>query len=135
MPEALFFAPMNGWASRDVVAHLIGWNRLMIQACTSILAGDPPVYYSDAHNDYGNINAAFVQHYASRSKGKLLAELSLSMTEFENYLIGLPPFELTTDHGVLHYSGEPATVGKVIRSLAGDYSQHTRQIEAWLATR
>ncbi len=135
IPEAGFLAPMNGWTPRDVVAHLIGWNRFMIQACESILSGESPAYYADAPNDYRNINAALVSHYTSRSRLQLLAELAASMTEFEAYLAGLPASERSADHGVTHYSGEPATVSKILRSLAGDYEHHTRQISTWLAGR
>jgi len=134
IPEADFLTPMDGWAPRDVVAHLIGWNRFMIQACTSIRSGEPPAYYADAPNDYRNINAALVERYASRSRLQLLAELAASMAEFETYLAELPASELTLDRGILHYSGEPATVGKIVRSLAGEYNHHTRQINAWLTT-
>lgn len=134
IPEAHFLTPMDGWAPRDVVAHLIGWNRFMIQACTSIRSGEPPAYYADAPNDYRNINAALVERYASRSRLQLLAELAASMAEFEAYLGGLPASEFALDRGVVHYGGEPATVGKVVRSLAGDYDHHTRQINAWLKT-
>jgi uncharacterized protein (TIGR03083 family) len=134
LPEAQFLSPLDGWAPRDVVAHLIGWNRFMIQACTSIRSGEPPAYYADAPNDYRNINAALVEHYASRSRPQLLAELEASMAEFEIHIAGLPASERSADHGVTHYSGEPATVGKILRSLAGDYEHHTRQINTWLTT-
>ena len=135
IPEAHFLSPLDGWAPRDVVAHLIGWNRFMIQACTSIRSGEPPAYYADAPNDYRNINAALVEHYASRSRLQLIAELAASMAEFETYIGGLPASELAANRGITHYSGEPATVGKVVRSLAGDYEHHTLQINAWLAAR
>lgn len=134
IPEARFLSPMNGWAPRDAAAHLIGWNRFMIQACESIRSGEPPAYYADAPNDYRNINAALVEHFTSRSRRRLLAELAESMADFESYLAGLPADELGSDRGVTHYSGQLATVGKILRSLAGDYEHHTRQISAWLTT-
>ncbi len=134
LTDAEFLSPMNGWSPRDVVAHLIGWNRFMIQACRSIRAGEPPAYYTDTSADYRNINAAFVRYYCSRSRERLLADLSLSMGELEAYLAELPPSELPSKYGVTHHSGEPATVAKIIRSLAGDYEHYTRQINAWLAT-
>lgn len=135
IPGTQFLSPLDGWAPRDVVAHLIGWNRFMIQACRSIRLGEPPAYYVDAPNDYRNINAALVKHYASRSRPQLVAELAASMAEFEAYIAGLPASELAADRGITHYSGEPATVGKIVRSLAGDYEHHTLQINAWLAAR
>jgi hypothetical protein len=132
LPEEPFLSSMNGWAPRDVVAHLIGWNGLMIEASSSILAGLPPAYYADAPNDYSNINAGFTARYSSRSKQELLAQLKSSMEGLEAYILALPAVELAADHGVRHYRGGTATVGKVLESLAGDYRYHTNEIREWL---
>lgn len=126
-----FLSPMNGWSPRDVAAHLVGWNGLMIESSLSILAGKPPPYYDDAPNDYSNINSGFTKKHSSRSKQELLAELESSMEKFEAFISSLPVEELTADHGVVHYSGNPATVTRIINSLAGDYKYHTRQIMEW----
>jgi hypothetical protein len=127
-----FLSPMNGWTPRDVVAHLIGWNSLMIEASLSILTGNPPSYYDDAANDYSNINASFTAKHSSQSKQELLAELQSSMENLEKFLDSLPSEELTADHGVMHHRGDPATIAKIIDSLAADYQDHSRQIEKWL---
>ena len=132
LPEALFLSPMNGWSPRGVVAHLIGWNQQMIDASATILRGETPAYYADAPNDYRNINAGFVNRNASRSKAILLDELRSSMKDFEQYIDSLDKSELTASHGVVHYSGRPATVAGIIDSLTGDYREHLRQINAWL---
>src|SRR5574341_1321785 len=97
-----FLSSMNGWTPRDVVAHLIGWNGLMIEASLSILAGKSPSYYDDTRNDYSNINSGFTAQYSSRSKQELLAELQSSMEKLEAYIHTLPPEELVADHGVVH---------------------------------
>jgi len=132
LPEALFLSPMNGWSPRDVVAHLIGWNWLMIEASAAILRGETPAYYADAPSDYRNINAGFVSQYASRSKTELLEELRSSMEEFEGYVQTLDQGKLTDSRGVIHYSGRPATVERIINALAGDYQGHLNEINAWL---
>ena len=132
LPEALFLSPMNGWSPRDVVAHLIGWNRQMIEASAAILRSETPAYYADAPNDYRNINAGFVNQYASRSKAELLEELRSSMEEFEGYVQTLDQGKLTDSQGVNHYSGRPATVEGIINALAGDYQGHLNEINAWL---
>lgn len=123
---------MNGWSPRDVLAHLIDWNRQMIEASATILQGETPAYYADAPNDYRNINAGFVTRHVSRSKTELLEELRSSMEDFERYIRSLNQSELTASHGVMHYSGRPATVAGIIASLTGDYQEHLRQINAWL---
>jgi hypothetical protein len=127
-----FLSPMNGWAPRDILAHLIGWNGLMIESSLSILAGKLPAYYDDAPNDYRHINSSFTAMHSSPSKQELLAELQSSMEKFEKFICSLPIEELTVDHGVMHYRGVVATITKIIHSLAGDYQHHTRQIEEWL---
>jgi hypothetical protein len=127
-----FLSSMNGWTPRDVVAHLIGWNGLMIESSISILAGNLPSYYDDAQNDYSNINSGFTAQYSSLSKQEPLAELQSSMEKLEAYIHTLRTEELLADHGVVHYSGSPATVTRIINSLAGDYQYHTHQIIEWL---
>jgi hypothetical protein len=132
LSNELFLSSMDGWSPRDVVAHLIGWNRLMIEASSSILAGKVPAYYADTSNDYSTINAGFTTKYLSHSKQELLSELKSSLESFEAFILDLPDNEMMADHGVRHYSGIPATVSKIINSLAGDYQSHTRQIKASL---
>ncbi len=132
LSDEQFLSPIDDWTPRDVVAHLIGWNGLMINSSRSILAGKPPSYYDDSKNDYSNINAGFTKKFSSRSKQELLAQLKSSMENFETFIFSLPAQELEADHGVVHYSGIPATVSKTINSLAGDYQYHTNQILEWL---
>ena len=135
LSEELFLSPMDEWAPRDVVAHLIGWNTLMIEASSSILAGQPPSYYADAPNDYSHINAGFTARYSSRSRQELLAELKSSLDGLERYVLALPSEELVANHGVRHYRDGPATVSKIVESLAGDYRYHADQIREWLNKR
>lgn len=135
LSEGTFLSSMSGWSPRDVVAHLIGWNGHMIQASSSILAGKRPSYYEDAWNDYSNLNSRFTAKYSSRSKDQLLAQLGESFAGFEEFVGALPAAELDADHGVRHYSGGPATVNRIIASLAHDYQYHTRQIQEWLEGR
>ena len=134
LPDALFLSPMNGWSARDVVAHLIGWNGLMVESAMSLLAGEAPTYYADAANDYRNINAAFVAKHSAVSKAQLLRELGSSMERLEAFVADVPPGDLSADRGVTHYRGRPATLIGIIQSLAGDYQHHTRQIADWLGT-
>ena len=131
LSDEQFLGAMDGWSPRDVVAHLIGWNGLMIESSLSILAGKTPAYYADAQNDYSHINSGFTSKFSSRSKQKLLRELKTSLDRFAAFLSSLPPQELENAHGVLHYSGRPATVARIVTSLAGDYQHHTLQIAGW----
>lgn len=132
LTDEQLISPMSGWSPRDVLAHLIGWNKLMIEAASSILAGQSPEYYQDAKNDYSNINAGFVITHSSTSKEVLLTELQTSIDALEAFINTLPATELTADHGALHHSGSPATIKRIIDSLTGDYQYHTNEIMEWL---
>jgi hypothetical protein len=127
-----FLTPLYEWTPRDIVAHLVGWNSLMIESSQAILAGKPPAYYDDMPSNYSHINAGYTTKFSSQSKEELLGQLKSSMEGFEAFILSLPDEELEADHGIRHYSGVPATVGKIIASLAGDYEYHTQQIREWV---
>lgn len=131
LSDEQFLSARSGRTPRDVVAHLIGWNSLMIESSLAILTGIPPAYYEDAPNDYSTINAGFMKEYSSGSKGELLAELRSTMEKLQAFLQSLPAEELTASHGVAHHSGGPASVARIIASLTGDYDDHTSEIEEW----
>lgn len=132
LPEELFLESLNGWSPRDIVAHLVGWNYKMRASCQELLQGKAPSYYADAANEYREINAGLVAEFDSRDREVLLEELLSSRQALFAYLQSLEPGEWRADHGVRHYSGEPATVARIVASLAGDYRDHTRQIEDWV---
>jgi hypothetical protein len=132
VPENLFLSPMDGWAPRDVIAHLIAWNGEMLKVCIGIQRGETPRYYADAPNGYRNLNAGFVARYSSQEKEALLYELDETKNELLNYLRGLTTEEWDADYGIAHHRGSPATISRTIESLAGDYRQHTEEIRTWL---
>jgi len=134
LSDEKFLSDMNGWTPRDVVAHLIGWNSLMIEASESLLAGIPPTYYADAPNDYSNINAGFVAEHASPERSKLLADLETTVQELMKFISDLPAEELNAYHGVIR-NGKPATVFHVVHSLIGDYRHHSTELSEWLMSK
>ena len=134
LPETLFLSTMNGWSPRDVVAHLIGWNRCMREVCLRLQQGQTPFYYADAANDFQNVNAELVARYASQDKDVMLAELSTSKEELIQYLVSLDASIWDTDYGVQHHRGGTATVARTVKSLGDDYQDHRQEIEAWTSS-
>ena len=130
--DNLFLSPMDDWAPRDVIAHLIAWNGEMLKVCRGIQRGETPAYYADSPNDYSNLNARFVAEHDSQEKATLLHELDDTRIELLSYLRGLAAEEWDADHGVVYHRGGPATISRTIESLAGDYRHHTKEILAWL---
>ena len=127
-PES-FLAELNGWSPRDIVAHLIGWNRYYITGCDQIRQGELPFYYIDPGDDFSKVNARFVQQYASTSQKELLAELEASWQALQQYLLSLAPEEWAADYGV-RYAGSPLTIENSVEALLQDYGAHQQEIEA-----
>ena len=125
-----FLTKMNGWAPRDVTAHLIGWNRAYVQSTDAIRRGELPEVLVDPGQDFSRVNAGFVAQYDSTDPQQLLRELELSFQELARHYYTLDLSDWTTDFGV-RYGAEAITVDKWLRYLIEDYDNHRREIEAW----
>ena len=102
LPGDLFVEPMDDWSPRDVTAHLIGWKRYTLEGCQQIVSGQTPFYFTDADNDYSNVNAESVRTYTSNNKLELLDELDRGLQELSEYLASLDSFQWREDYGVKH---------------------------------
>jgi len=122
----------SGWAPRDVVAHLIGWNRNIRTGCEQILNGSAPFYHVDGPNDYRTINAEFVAHFNSTDRDALLHDLAESQRALKILLEDVDEQTWSLDFGVQHYRGGPATVGRCVESITADYLEHAQEIASGL---
>jgi hypothetical protein len=145
LPVLVFLRPMTQWAPRDVVAHLIGWNRYTRTGYHSPwpsprsgegqgeAQGMVPFYFADAADDFRHVNAHSVQTYASPEKSTLLEELTNSFQELLHFLASLPPEAWEADYRVPHKGG-PVTIAHTVGALSSDYLEHTKEIERWVAS-
>ncbi len=134
LPEHVFLTKIVNWTPRDVVAHLIGWNRYTREGCDQIQAGKEPSYLSDADNDFRRVNAASVERYAEHNPQALIRELEGSFQELDTFLSGLGAQSWGADTGV-RYRGRPVTIRNMIRALGRDYDRHRQRIDKWAGTR
>jgi hypothetical protein len=132
LPGALFLKEMNGWAIRDVTAHLIGWNIYTIKGCQQLRKGELPFYFLDPGDDFCKVNAVLVREYDSKDKKELIAQLDASLVKLKDFLITVGPADWETDFGVT-YRGYTITIKNTIDNLARDYDNHRQQIEKWAA--
>jgi hypothetical protein len=130
LPASLFLKEIDSWAVRDIVAHLIGWNRHTIEGCQQIRKREIPFYFIDAVNDFSKINEVSVQKYDSKNKQKLIDELETSFQELRQFLLTLTPIEWEADYGV-RYKGAIITIKNTINELVNDYILHRQQINGW----
>src|SRR2546429_1162047 len=130
LPDEPFLREVDGRSPRDVVAHLIGWNRYTIEGEEELKRGELPSYLVDPGEDFSKANAESMRRYASRDKGELLGQLRASTQELDRFLRALSPAEWDDNHGVT-WRGRPVTTGWLVRALVHDYNEHRREIENW----
>lgn len=128
--EELFLKNLNLWSPRDIVAHLVGWNRYIIEGSKQIRRGELPFYDIDPGENYSNVNAVLVREYSSRDKKELLDELKASTQELKQFLHSLDSSEWDHDYGVRH-QGSTITIRNTVDELIEDYDKHREQIEKW----
>jgi hypothetical protein len=138
LDERLFLTKVNGWTPRDIVAHLIGWNRHIVQGAKQILCGELPFYDVDPGPDYSKVNAALVRECGDTDCSVLLERLGESAGELIAFLRTLAPADWDRDFGVRH-KGEMLTVGSTaddvvtvkstVDDLVADYNHHRGQLD------
>ena len=128
LDEELFLQKFNDWAPRDILAHLIGWNRYVIEGGKELLRGELPFYDIDPGDNYSKVNAVLIREYSSTIKEKLLTDLRRSARELKEFLRSVDPSSWDRDHGVRH-AGLTITVKNTMDELIADYDHHKEQIE------
>ncbi len=76
LDEGLFLSEVNGWTPRDMVAHLVGWNRHIVRGAKQVLRGELPFYDVDPGPNYSKVNAALVCECGDTEPSVLLERLS-----------------------------------------------------------
>ena len=128
LDERLFPSQVAGWTVRDMVAHLVGWNRYIVRGSQQILRGDLPFYDVDPGPDYANVNVVLVREYAEVDRAALLESLAATTGELTDFLRSIDPADWDRDFGVRH-DGETLTVKGTVDDLIDDYDHHRVQLE------
>lgn len=134
LPEALFLRPMHAWSPRDVVAHLIGWNRATIDGCSALMRGELPAYFADSTADFATVNRRSVERYADTDRDRLLDELRVSLEELRRFLARLPAAAWGQDYGARSVASGPLLIRRQVELLADDYAAHHRELREWART-
>ncbi|MGB5880874.1 MAG: maleylpyruvate isomerase N-terminal domain-containing protein [Thermoanaerobaculia bacterium] len=134
LDEKSYLERLNGWSSRDIVAHLVGWNRLVIEGSRQITRGELPSYDVDPGENYSNVNAKLIREYPSTERHELLEELRTSARELGRFLKTLDADTWQRDFGVRHQDSI-VTIRNTVEELIDDYDHHRRQIDEWTGRR
>jgi len=128
--EELFLKRLNHWSPRDVVAHLIGWNRYTIDGSNQIRRGELPFYEIDPGEDCCKVNAVLILEYSSTDRQEMLDELQVSAQELKLFIQSLDSSEWSRDYGV-RLKGAVITIQNTVDELIEDYDIHTERIKEW----
>lgn len=123
-----FTKSLGDWTPRDIVAHLVGWNRITLVGCGMLREGVEPFYFYDGTNDYRKVNAKFFVQFPSTDKKQLVQEIEITKYALIAYLKTIPEAEWELDTGIVHYRGDAATVARCVDSLIRDYHKHRQEI-------
>jgi len=130
LPEESFTEPVGEWSPRDLLAHIIGWNRYTITACRQIRMGELPFKLGDSEMDYSIVDAESVQLYITTERDLLLDEIETSYQSLENFLIFMKPEDWDRDFGV-RFGEKTITIESVVRALIKNYNYHCNQVKSW----
>lgn len=128
--EELFLKRLNHWSPRDVVAHLIGWNRYTIEGSNQIRRGELPFYEIDPGEDCSKVNAVLILEYSSTDRQEMLDELQVSAQELKLFIQSLDSSEWSRDYGV-RLKGAVITIQNTVDELIEDYDIHKERIKEW----
>lgn len=129
-PDRLFLQAVDGRTPRDIVAHLIGWNRNAIEVDAALRRGELHPSLGDPGPNFSKTNALSMARYDSRDKGQLLGQLRDSAADYDAMLRALPEVEWDDNHGV--FAGRWAvTNGSLAGALVRDFDEHREEIEHW----
>jgi hypothetical protein len=112
---------LGTWGVREILIHIVGWDREMAPAFARIERGEPP-YPAGAYDDYDGWNARFVEAGKHAETREILADL-------ESCHRGLVATAATL--GEEHF-----TMGSRARELLDGicpqhYREHAAQIRQW----
>jgi len=119
---------VTGWTARDIIAHLIGWNRYILQGSKQILRGELPFYDINPGPDFSNVNAELILEYYDTDSSVLLKGLTDSTSELVMFLRTIDPDDWDRDFGVRH-KNEKITVKSTMEDLIADYNHHRVQLK------
>ncbi len=131
--QRLILSKVTNWTVRDIVVHLIGWNRYIVQGSRQILRSELPFYDVDPGPNYSNVNAALIRECTDKDRSALLKRLADSTSELVTFLRTIDPAEWDRDFGVRHID-ETITVKSTMEDLIADYHHHRVQLEEFGAS-
>lgn len=123
------------WSAHDIVAHLIGWDHVNLEALDAIRAGRLPACYAAYDPDWRTYNAGLVAQHKRAALVETLAAAQASHQALLDRLAALPAEEIGRDYAVRSPRGRRVTIAMLLGVEANDERKHAAQIRAFAAGR
>ena len=81
---------LGAWSTREVLAHLAGWDITNLEAVKEILAGQRQSFREHYDRDWASYNARLVGEYGREDFGELVALVEESHRELIDFLEAIP---------------------------------------------
>jgi hypothetical protein len=115
------------WSIKDLVAHLIGWDKTNLAATKSVLAGQVPGFYEHRDPDWRTYNAILVKKNKKNSSPELITTAKDSQQRLIKFLQTIPPENFNKNFGV-RFHGYKVTIQRLLEAEAEDEQTHLQQI-------
>jgi hypothetical protein len=84
---------LGEWSTKELIAHLIGWDYTNAEAVREILAGQKPSFWSHYDRDWQSYNAVLVAKYGRDDWMELMSAVHQSHRQLIDYLRTIPADE------------------------------------------
>ena len=117
---------LDGWSAKDILAHVLGWDREMIVFLERMARGERPTPEGVDYSDPNAWNAKFALEFAPISGSTVLAIWRQVHMNFLRAAKALP------DDRFGEKDGKPKTANRMLADSGYQhYQEHTAQILEW----
>jgi hypothetical protein len=117
---------LGDWSIKDIVAHIVGWQREMAPALERLARGERPIAEGVSYEDVDAWNARFAEARRESSAAEVLLELDKTHESFMHAAASVPD---------ARFVPEKTAYRIVDLNSAHHYREHADQIRAWRASR
>jgi hypothetical protein len=118
------------WSTKDLLAHLIGWDFTNLEAAREVQSGRLPNFYTYIDKDWSSYNSLLVIQYKQDDFDSLISCLKDSHKQLVAYLETLPVEDFFKDWGV-RYKGIKVTISRLLVAETKDEKVHLEQIRTF----
>jgi hypothetical protein len=117
--ETVFY---DQWSVKEIVAHMLGWEREMTEALRRIARGERPTPEGVDYSNADEWNAKFATAAQGRSASAVIADWGQVHSGFVEALAAVPDDRF----------GEGKSVNRIaVGTGSGHYEEHVPAIKAW----